>query len=581
MRKLLPSLILLPVLFFFAATEPGESATPGSTGESPLRPSPPPTFNKQVAPIIYGQCAPCHRPGQSGPFPLLTYMEVRKHGADIVKVTARRYMPPWLPEHGYGEFVGERRLTDEQIEMIRAWVAGGAIEGPEADRPPLPQWPADWELGKPDLIVTLAKPYTLAAEGKDLYRSFVLPTSLPDSRFVTALEFKLGNQRIVHHAFLQVDATPQSRFLDGRDGAPGFDGMKTPGTTPGGHFLSWQPGRGPYVAPPGLPWTLLKGDDLILEMHLQRTGKPEELQSSLGLYFSDVPPTGQLFKVSLQTFLIDIPAGEKNYLVKDSYPVPVDLQLLAVFPHAHYLAREMRGMALFPDGTKQWLLLIKHWDYNWQLSYRFVKPVFLPKGTILSMEYIYDNSAENERNPTQPPKRVEYGQQATDEMAELWLQVLPKNATDFNLLAVDYNLKKARDLAAYDESLLRKNPLDAAAHDELGFLYFNFGRKDEARAHIDRAVQIKPDFDSPHYHLGLLHRKAGQLSEAKTEFQTAIRLNPENYKAHGNLGLILLEEGKWNQAEPRFRAALRINPGDEIARESLDQILKAKAAGKK
>ena len=581
MRMLLRSLILLPVLFFSAANAAGANATPGSAADPSTRLSPPPTFNKDVAPIVFSQCAPCHRPGQAGPFPLLTYAEVRKHAEDIVKVTASRYMPPWLPEHGYGDFVGERRLTDGQIKTIREWEARGALEGAAADRPPVPQWPADWELGKPDLVVTLARPYTLAAEGKDVYRSFALPVPIPESRFVKAVEFKFGNQRIVHHAFLEVDATPQSRFLDGRDGAPGFDGMKTPGTAPGGHFLSWQPGRGPYVAPPGLPWTLQKGEDLILELHLQRTGKPEQIQPSLGLYFSDFAPTGQLFKVSLQSFLIDIPAGEKNYLVKDSYSLPVDLQMLGLFPHAHYLAREMRVTALLPDGTTQWLLLIKHWDYNWQLSYHFVKPVFLPKGTILTMEYVYDNSAENERNPSQPPKRVEYGQQATDEMAEVWLQVLPKNSADSAVLAADYNVKKAKNLAAYDESLLRKNPLDAAAHDELGFLYFNFGRKDEARAHIERAVQIKPDFDAPHYHLGLLHRKAGRLSEAKTEFQTAIRLNPENYKAHGNLGLILLEEGKWNQAEPRFRAALRINPGDEIARESLDQIARSRAPGNK
>src|SRR6185503_18005038 len=191
------------------------------------------TFNKSIAPIMFQHCARCHRPGQSGPFALLSYQDVKKHATDIADVTGRRYMPPWLPEHGYGDFMDERRLSVDEIGMIQQWVAEGQAEGSAADLPPMPKWSGDWQLGKPDMVVSMPETYTLAAEGRDVYRNFVLPVSLSASRYVRGVEFHPGNPKVVHHAFIKVDRSPQSRRLDARDAEPGYPGMNTPAEMPG------------------------------------------------------------------------------------------------------------------------------------------------------------------------------------------------------------------------------------------------------------------------------------------------------------------------------------------------------------
>ena len=189
------------------------------------------TFSRDIAPIIFENCASCHRPGQSAPFPLLNYADVKKHAADIVKVTAARSMPPWLAEKGSREFIGERRLSSAQIESIARWAADGAHEGDARDLPAMPTFPPDWQLGPPDLIVKLPKPYLLAPQGSDLYRNFVVPASIQQTRFVRAIEFKPRN-RAVHHVRIKLDSTRQSRRLDEQDEEVGFAGMKTPGKYP-------------------------------------------------------------------------------------------------------------------------------------------------------------------------------------------------------------------------------------------------------------------------------------------------------------------------------------------------------------
>jgi hypothetical protein len=185
---------------------------------------------------------------------LLSYEAVRKKGKLIGEVTERRYMPPWLPEHGYGQFAGERRLSLDEIGLIKQWLAEGAVEGKAADLPPVPEWPQGWELGQPDLIVTLPSDYLLAPDGKDVYRNFLVPIPTPERRYVKAVEFHPGNHKVVHHAFIQIDATRQSRHLADPVRPPGFDGMQLPESVqmPGGQMLSWQPGKPPYVSPDGL-----------------------------------------------------------------------------------------------------------------------------------------------------------------------------------------------------------------------------------------------------------------------------------------------------------------------------------------
>ncbi len=534
------------------------------------------TFNKDIAPIVLQNCAGCHRPGQSAPFSLVDYQEVKKHAVDIANVTARRFMPPWLPEHGFNEFMGERRLSVEQIGLLDQWAAEGSIEGAAHDLPASPQWSGDWQLGKPDLVVTLPQAYTLAAEGRDVYRNFVIPVPLTSTRYVKGVEFRPGNLKIVHHAFIKVDRSAQSRRLDAQDVEPGFAGMNPPAEMPDGHFLGWQPGRQPNFVPQGLAWRLDPGNDLVLQTHLNPSGRAEVLQPAIGLYFTDQPPTNACFKLALTSFVIDIPAGAQDYVVEDNYVLPTDVELLAVLPHAHYLAREMQGWATRPDGTRQWLLFIKEWDFNWQGDYRYAHPIFLPRGTSLSMRFIYDNSAQNTRNPNHPPKAVTYGPQSSDEMAELWFQLLPRNLTERELLARDVRMKTTRLFIESDRYALRKNPNDARAHNDLATMLVVQGRPGEAEQHFRSAIRIQPDLAPAHYDFGVFLRQQNRLAEAQAEFETAIRLNSKDAQAHGNLGAIFLQQGKAAAARFHFEEALRLNPDDALARAGLDQAAGAK-----
>src|SRR5262249_18742231 len=244
-------------------------------------------------------------------------------------------------------------------------------------------------------------------------------------RYVRAIEFRPGNAKIVHHAFVKLDRTPQSRTLEGEDGQPGFSGLQVPAEIPDGLLLGWQPGRMPSPFPDGMAFRTEPGNDFVFQMHLNPSGKMEQLQSSIGLYFTDRPPTKSCFRLELTSYTIDIPAGATNYVVEDSLTLPVDTQLLAILPHAHYLAKEMEGWAERPDGTRESLISIRHWNFNGKTDYRYAQPVSLPKGTRLAMRSLYDNSTNNLRNPNHPPRDVMYGSRSSDEMAELWFQLLP------------------------------------------------------------------------------------------------------------------------------------------------------------
>jgi tetratricopeptide (TPR) repeat protein len=539
------------------------------------------TFNKEIAPILFQHCGYCHRPGQAAPFSLLTYEEARKRARQIAEVTQKRFMPPWLPEPGHVAFADERQLSAEQIGLIQQWAEEGASEGKPSDLPAAPQWAEGWQLGKPDLVIEMAEPYALAAEGRDVYRNFALPIPVTAMRYVEAVEFRPGNFKVVHHAAMRVDRTTSSRRLDDQEAGAGFAGMQMPETTemPDGQFLNWQPGKLPYRVPEGLAWTLHPGTDLVVQLHLHPSGKPESVRCSVGFHFTDKPPTQRAFKLILDAPYLDIAAGRKDYVVTDSYTLPVDVDALAVFPHAHYLATEMQAYARRPDGSKQWLLFIRQWDFNWQGDYRYAKPIFLPKGTTLEMRFTYDNSAENPRNPHQPPRRVQFGWETTDEMGELWLQVAPRDPRQLETLTQDYVLREINKTISLNETRLRADPNNVKALNQLGRALVILGRGGEALPHFQQAARLQPESDEPHYYLGLIHRMENRPAEAIAEFEHALRTNPGHFKAHGNLGFIYLAQGNAAAAEHHFQRALELNPADALARTGLEQA--ERAAGKR
>ena len=272
------------------------------------------TFNKDVAPILYARCAACHRPGEIGPFSVLTYRDARQHATQIADVTARRVMPPWKPEHGKGTFVGDRSLSDDEIRLLQAWVAQGAKEGDAGDLPAAPQGTTGWAFGTPDLVVTMPAPYTLQAGGTDVFRTFVIPIPTSAARYVKAIEFRPGNARAVHHANLGVDRTGSSRRLDALDAEPGYVGGMVPDAAyPPGYMLGWTPGQRPRPSPEGMAWRLEAGSDLVVQLHMQPTGKPEPVQVSAGLFFTEDAPVRTPVGLRLGSETIDIQPGDARY----------------------------------------------------------------------------------------------------------------------------------------------------------------------------------------------------------------------------------------------------------------------------
>src|SRR5262249_9803356 len=259
----------------------------------------------------------------------------------------------------------ERRLTDAQIDAIQRWVAGGAVEGNPSDLPAAPVWPSGWQLGQPDAVVQPAHAYTVRPSDDDVYRNLVIRTGLTSAKFVRAVEFKT-NGAPIHHAVIRVDRTAASRRRDGEDGQPGFEGMAwNTVQDPGGHFVGWAPGRGPIVAPEGMPWPLDPGADLVVELHVVPSKKPLVIRPAIGLFFSAAPPAETPVTVKMGSKLIDIPAGASDHPITDVYEMPVSVDLLGVYPHAHYLGKDMRVTAAFPDGSSKTLLHIPHWSFHW------------------------------------------------------------------------------------------------------------------------------------------------------------------------------------------------------------------------
>jgi Flp pilus assembly protein TadD/mono/diheme cytochrome c family protein len=562
------------------------------------------TFNKDIAPILFHYCAACHRPGESGPFPLLSYKDAKSHARQIAAVTQSRFMPPWLPEPGEFKFADELRLSDAQITTIAHWVEQGAVEGEPSDLPPTPRFAEGWQTGTPDLVIRAEKPYQLPASGTDQYWNFIFRTPVNKTRWLKAIEIRPGDKRAVHHANVLVDRMQSARAQESSPGS-GFAGMEvkieSEAFDPDSHFLFWKPGTAPYTEPDGMALRLDVGTDLVLNIHLQPSGKPEWIQPTLGLYFTERPATRFPMLLQLENDRkLDIPPGEKNFLITDDFTLPEDVQLLAIYPHAHYLGKDLQAFAKFSDGTQKSLIHIPSWDLNWQAVFRYEEPLELPAGTVISMRYRYDNSDENIRNPNVPPKRVVGGNRASDEMAHLWLQVLPrnnpgdpgdprrilqeamarhnvdKNPADFE---AHYNLgamlQGRGDLAGAEKQYtmaLSIRPDDATVNNAIAGANLAAGHPDAAVSYLQTALHSRPDYFDAHYNLGTALAMQNNFAAAVEEFRAAVRLNPQDANAEANLGAALAELGNWKEARAHLEKALEINPSLTNARDNLEQV---------
>jgi Flp pilus assembly protein TadD len=417
------------------------------------------------------------------------------------------------------------------------------------------------------LVVEVARPYTMPADGPDLFWNFVLSPAVSEPRYVRAVEVRPGNPQAVHHATLLVDRAHSGRQQETAPGA-GFPGMdldiETETFDPDSHFLFWKPGNEPYVEPKGMAWRLNPGDDLVLNVHFHATGKVERVRPSVGIYFTDEPPTKSPILLQLeQDRALNIPPGDRDFLVADDFRLPADVDVIAVYPHAHYLGTLLEGYATLPDGSREWLIRIPQWDLNWQAVYRYEKPVFLPKGTVLSMRFHYDNSAQNPRNPNSPPRRVVAGNQSTDEMGHLWLQVLPHGDGDLRALLQEALMRHR----------LERDPENFGAHFTLGTLLLSRKESASAIVHFQAALRSRPAQPMALNDLGAALEAEGRLDQAVLYFHKALQLRPDYVTARYNLAIALAALGKLEEAATELRNVLAAAPGDSAARDHLIAVL--------
>lgn len=399
------------------------------------------TFTEDVAPIVFNNCTACHRPGEAAPFSFTNYEQVRKRARMIAEVTADRYMPPWHAEKADVRYHGERRLSAEQIETLSKWAEAGAPEGDPEKLPALPEFQQGWQLGQPDLVVEMTEVFEVPASGPDIYRNFVVPLNLDEDKWVKAIEFRPGAPSVVHHSLFYYDTSGEARRLDADSSKPGFAKM--------GRFArenilgGWAVGGIPKPLPDGLAYALPKGADLILASHFHPAGKVEYERSKVGIYFADKPPVKAFVGIQLPpqfgaTSNVDIPAGEKSYVKRDQFELPVATRAFGVSAHAHYLGKTMRMNAVLPNGERKVLLRIDEWDFDWQEEYMFDGYVDLPAGTRIESEVVWDNSADNPHNPNDPPKRVRWGRESGDEMGSITLLVVAEEERQFRSLSERY-----------------------------------------------------------------------------------------------------------------------------------------------
>ena len=406
-------------------------------------------FSQHIAPIVFENCAGCHRTGEAAPFKLTDYASVKRRARTIQRVVDDRYMPPWHADEGWGNFRNPRRLTGNQIELISTWVKNGAPEGNPDLTPKLPDFPEGWSLGNPDLVVEMEAPFEVYAEGKDIYRYFALPLDLKEDHWVRAVEVRPSARAVVHHVLFFLDSSGAARKLDARDDTPGF---RRRAFRPSGSLGGWAVGGSPPELGSGYALPLPAGSDLVLQTHFHPSGKVEREQTKVGIYFAPGgPPEKPLLEFQVPprfgaTTGLNVAPGEKNFELRDHIIVPEDLDLITAWGHAHQICTSIQAVATLPGGSKKKLIRVGDWDFNWQEQYVYAEPVRLPKGTRIDALITYDNSADNPVNPNHPPRRIFWGEQSDDEMGSVIFQCVA--AKKANHASLDRGLRLQRTASA-------------------------------------------------------------------------------------------------------------------------------------
>lgn len=543
-----------------------------STDKTPESPAPV-TFHREVAPILFARCAACHHPEGAAPFSLLSYADARKRAGQITEITKSRFMPPWLPEDGHVELLGNRRLSDNEIQVLAEWAANGAVEGDQDDAPDLPEFAADWQLGEPDLILS-SPPFELSADGSDRFRNFVLPVPAGADRWVKAVELRPENPQVTHHARLGIDANGESARRDAADSEPGYEGMAW-GQDPGGQLITWTPGMNADAGTAGAAWQLNSDAKLVLHTHLQPSGKREQVKFRVGLHFIDAPPTIAPLMLRIGSRNIDIPPNESQFEVADSFELPIAVDAHFVFPHAHSLCREMLVTAHLPGGSATTLLAIRRFDENWHDTYRFAKPLRLPRGTHLVTKFTYDNSTANVRNPNHPPQRVVYGSNASDEMSDVYIQVTPVDPAQSAVLAEHLEQSELKSKIIGYRKSLELHPDDPWSIEALAAAYIANRQPqqviellEDRPALIEKSVQAKVV-------MGMAYLVQGDAAVAERCFRQALAKDDQFSLAWLGLGQAMVAKSQLPEAEQALRQAIELAPRMTVARLDLIDLLVA------
>jgi mono/diheme cytochrome c family protein len=390
------------------------------------------TFTRDVAPILYKNCAVCHRPGEVAPMSLLSYKEVRPWARSIREVVAERRMPPWLADPHYGEFSNDRRLSQKEIETIIAWVDGGAKEGDVKELPPAPAFSdSGWKFGKPDVVLSMSVEASIPADGVVPYRHFVVPTNFTEDKYIQFAEIKRGDPSVVHHVIVSVREPGQGPLppagelnlgaAANREGEArtAQQGSGARSNNPDGMLLGWAPGMSPLMLRPGQAKLVKKGSVLIFQMHYTTNGQPSKDRTSIGLYFAKGPIEKRVITTGAFSRDLVIPPGEPNYESKSTFTFKEDSHILGFMPHMHVRGKDFEYKLVYPDGTSKVLLRVPRYDFNWQLNYFLKEPVAAPKGSRIECVAHHDNSERNKFNPD-PSKEVRWGPQTWEEMMIGW-----------------------------------------------------------------------------------------------------------------------------------------------------------------
>jgi hypothetical protein len=410
LREMIMRCLSLAVLAFTVCSLDAQSQMPSV-----------PSYSKDVAPILQKNCQSCHRPGEAGPFSMLTYEETKPWAGLIRNAVQQKRMPPWFADANYGHFANQRSLSAEEIRTITAWVNAGSPEGDVRDMPPPVRFEEGWGIPKPDLVFQLPKAFAVPESGMLEYQYVIVPTGFTEDKWVQMIEVRPTDRSVVHHiiAYLR---EPGSNYFKGQKPGEFFeappakaDEKTDTSALPSDFLVGYAPGQPAEILQPGQGKLIKAGTDIVFEVHYMPNGKATSDRTKLGLIFTKEPPKERVLTLSASNGTFKIPPGAANYQVDASFDVVKDVKLAGVHPHMHTRGKDFEYRVIFPDGKTETILKVPAYNWRWQLWYNFTEPMTLPKGTRIECTAHFDNSANNPENPD-PTKTVIWGQQSWDEM---------------------------------------------------------------------------------------------------------------------------------------------------------------------